>query len=76
MCAVWGSLGLLSLVLGLGGWRCDGVLFGEILRVALGEVGGEGVVGFRASEKGRKGGESSSSSSASERGLRGAFVVE
>jgi len=42
--------------------------------VALGSaVGGGGVVGRLASEKGRKGGESSSSSSASERGLRGAL---
>ena len=69
-------MGLLSLVLGPGGWRWVGVRFGEILRVAPGSVGGGGVVAFLASEKGRKGGESSSSSSASERGLRGAFVVE
>ena len=62
-------------MLGPGGWRCEGVLFGEILRVAPGSVGGGGVVAFLASEKGRKGA-SSSSSSASERGLRGAFDVE
>jgi len=54
-----------------GGW--EGLL-GDIFTVALGSaVGGGGVVGRLASEKGRKGGESSSSSSASERGLRGAL---
>lgn len=62
-------------MLGPGGWRWEGVLFGEILRVAPGSVGGGGVAAFLASEKGRKG-VSSSSSSASERGFRGAFDVE
>lgn len=55
--------------------RCEGGLFGEILTVAPGSIGG-GEVTVLASEKGRNGSESSSSSSASERGLRGAFDDE
>ena len=56
--------------------RCEGGLFGEMLTVAPGSVGGGGVT-VLASEKGKKGGESSSSSSsASERGLSGAFDDE
>lgn len=63
-------------MLGLGGWHCEGVRFGKILRVAPGSIGGGGVLTFLASENGRKGSESSSSSSASERRLRGALDIE
>lgn len=41
-------------MLGLGGWHCEGVRFGKILRVAPGSIGGGGVLTSPIYDVGRR----------------------